>query len=68
MLQSNFEYLQNVRPEQLNNPYIQKRIGQFQRQIDELKRFANCKEGKIHNILMGKIDNYEALLDRLESL
>lgn len=68
MLQSNFDFLQNVRPEQMNNPYVQKRVGQFQRQIVELRHAADCKQGKIHNILVNKVNHYEALLDRLESL
>ena len=65
MLESNFDYLSRVAPENYTNPYIQKRIGQFERQILELRNFANKKQGKIHDILLTKVVRYENLLDRL---
>ena len=64
-MESTYDYLCHVKPENYTNPYVKKRIGQFERQILELRKFADKKQGKIHDILLSKVVKYECLLDRL---
>jgi hypothetical protein len=65
--QSNYDYLQRVKRDNINTDYVQKRITLFTNQIENMKQFAELKQGNVRNNLLPRIRQYESLLDELKS-